>query len=64
MKLKLWLIWRILFGEIVGMSNAPNKPLEILVENNYNLTIHTKAAEESVVADFNLLASIGKRRLK
>lgn len=62
MKMKLWVIWQLLRGEIVGMSNAPDKPLEILVENNYNLTINTKAAEENVRADFNLLASIARWR--
>ena len=61
MKLKLWIIWQILRGEITGMKTAPGKPLTIEVENNYNLTIHTKYAREDVIADFNRLASIGKR---
>ena len=32
MKIKLWIIWQLLRGEIVGMSNAPDKPLEILID--------------------------------
>ncbi len=60
--MKLWVIWQLLRGKIVSMSNAPDKPLEIHVENNYNITINTESAEEDVVADFNLLASIGKHR--
>lgn len=62
MKLKLWTIWQILRGEITGMKTAPGKPLTIEIENNYNLTIHTKAIKEDVRADFNLLASMGKRK--
>lgn len=61
MRMNLWIIWQIIKGEIAGMSNAPDKPLEIHVENNYNLTINTESAKENAAADFNLLASIARR---
>lgn len=32
MKMKLWVIWQLLRGEIVGMSNAPDQPLEVLID--------------------------------
>ena len=35
MKLKLWIIWQVIIGEIVGMSNAPGKPLELQIETPY-----------------------------